>query len=268
MAWTFDPSAWTTATSPSVADFQHVATDLHTRGGAVDGGGYGRANTGYVKFVAGDLPGVTYTVSAASWSGGFATYTIGTHGILAGQVVSIASITPSGYNATSGVVTSVASTTITIAVTSNPGAYSSGGTVTLSATAAASGMLALNPYAPMAYPGLGSGFLPSSALAGKINSKALSNGANNDIDPGLFKTVYITGPSGAFSVSGFSGGFEGRVIDIINQTGQTGSIKNSSGSTSANQIITRTGADIASFTYASLLYLGSVTAKWIVRFSS
>lgn len=130
MAQKFNPAAWTSGTIPAVADFQNIAADLATRGIAIDGGGYGRANSAYLTLMPKDLPGTAYTVTAASWSTGVATLTIGAHNLIVNQHVKVASITPSGYNATDVVITAVTGTTISYAVASNPGAWSSGGTVT------------------------------------------------------------------------------------------------------------------------------------------
>lgn len=68
------------------------------------------------------------TITAASWSASVATYTSTAHGYAVGDLVKVAGITPSGYNVTAGLITTIAANTFTIAVTSDPGAYSSGGT--------------------------------------------------------------------------------------------------------------------------------------------
>ena len=129
MGWSFDPSAWSDGvTIPHVADFQHIASDMHTRGATVDGGGYGRANTGFITLLPGALPGTVYNVTAASWAGGVATLTIGGHALQVNQLVTVSGITPSGYNGTV-TVTAITGTTASFALASNPGTYVSGGTV-------------------------------------------------------------------------------------------------------------------------------------------
>jgi len=71
----------------------------------------------------------SHTVTGATWSGGTATVTVSAaHTMLVGTTVTVASIDPSGYNGTK-VITAVTSTTIEYAVASDPGSYSSGGTV-------------------------------------------------------------------------------------------------------------------------------------------
>ena len=73
----------------------------------------------------------TFTVTGASWSSGTATLTVAsTFGMRVGEEISVASVNPTGYNTASAVLTAVTSTTMSYAVTSNPGAYVAGGTVT------------------------------------------------------------------------------------------------------------------------------------------
>ena len=54
----------------------------------------------------------------------------------------------------------------------------------------------------------------------------------------------ITGPTGAFTITGLAGGYSGRLVTIYNPTSQVMTIGNNRTSTAANQIITLTGADI------------------------
>ena len=130
MSRAFDPSGWTDGvTVVHVADYQHIATDLYTRGAPVDGGGYGRANTGFIGLVPGALPGTTCTVTGAAWAGGVATLTIGGHVVGVNQLVTVTGVTPTGYNVVQAAVTAVTGTTISFALSANPGAWSSGGSV-------------------------------------------------------------------------------------------------------------------------------------------
>lgn len=94
----------------------------------------------------------------------------------------------------------------------------------------------------------------------------LSNGANNDLAIADAGFVRITGPTGAFSVSGFAAGTDGQVLVIFNTTAQQMTLKNLLTSTAANQIQTLTGADIvlrAGTSSASFIYDGGLS-KWIV----
>jgi len=67
-------------------------------------------------------------VTAASWTGGSATITAAGHGLVLGQSIVVAGIVPSGYNGTFAL-TGVSGNNLTYAVTNNPGAFVSGGTV-------------------------------------------------------------------------------------------------------------------------------------------
>ena len=69
-----------------------------------------------------------YSVSAASWSGGVATLTIGAHLFESGQTAYVLGVSPTGYN---GIVTlsDVGANTISFQLSVNPGSYSSGGAV-------------------------------------------------------------------------------------------------------------------------------------------
>ena len=74
---------------------------------------------------------VSLTVTAGSWSDPTATFTVGgSHGVIVGDVVNVAGVTPTGWNGRF-VVTAVASTTVSVKITTNPGSWSSGGTVSL-----------------------------------------------------------------------------------------------------------------------------------------
>ena len=70
---------------------------------------------------------VNQTISAASWSGGIATFTTtAAHPLLTGQGAVIEGVTPSGYN-TEQKVTVIDSTHFTMPMASDPGTYTSGG---------------------------------------------------------------------------------------------------------------------------------------------
>lgn len=75
---------------------------------------------------------VEYTVTGASWSSGTATLTVNTTVLFeVGDMVTISGITPSGYNpaGNTAVLTAVSGNTLSYAIASNPGSYSSGGVV-------------------------------------------------------------------------------------------------------------------------------------------
>lgn len=207
MAWSYDPSAWSDGvTIPTVADFQAIAADLHTRGGSVDGAGYGIANTGYLTLLPGAVPGTTYTVTGASWSGGFATLTIGTHVLKVNQRIVSGSITPSGYNGTF-IITAVAATTISFALGANPGAYSSGGTVQAHGVSPALGMLAVDENFNLKVWN-GSSFAASNGLADPGSNGIIKRTSANVTAPAVSGTDYAPATSGTAILKGNgAGGF-------------------------------------------------------------
>lgn len=68
------------------------------------------------------------TITAASWASGVATITSANHKAYVGETVTITGVTPSGYNGTV-IVTAVTANTLSYALASNPGAYTSGGSL-------------------------------------------------------------------------------------------------------------------------------------------
>lgn len=77
---------------------------------------------------------------------------------------------------------------------------------------------------------------------------SLANGNNAGLSFGDFTYVKLTsGPTGAFAICGITGGTDGKLLVIVNRTGQAMTIANDSGvdATAANRIYTLTGGDIA-----------------------
>lgn len=85
-----------------------------------------------------------YTINAATWSSGTATYTTTTtHYMAVGQLVTVTGCTPTAFNGSSMVVTAVTANTFSVAKASNPGTYSSGGSI---AAVAAQTLTVTNNY--------------------------------------------------------------------------------------------------------------------------
>jgi len=75
---------------------------------------------------------LTKSITGATWSGGTAVFTCTAHGIPVGANVVVAGVTPSNYDTPANatfVVTAVATNTFSVAIVSDPGSYTSGGTV-------------------------------------------------------------------------------------------------------------------------------------------
>lgn len=94
---------------------------------------------------------------------------------------------------------------------------------------------------------------------------ALVNGANSDIALPGNRTIRITGPTGAFSVSGFAGGTDGDRRTLINATSQNMTIANDATSTAANRILTQTGADVTQTAQSAVeIIYSSADSRWLV----
>lgn len=94
----------------------------------------------------------------------------------------------------------------------------------------------------------------------------IANGANNNVTLSQ-SWARITGPTGAFSISGFTAGFVGAKIFLFNTTAQAMTITNEgASSTAANRITTLTGADVVlAASVSSAIFTYDVTsARWIL----
>lgn len=71
----------------------------------------------------------THAISAASWAANVATITAAGNHAVVGDRITVAGMTPSGYNKVDAIVTAKAGNDLSYALTPNPGAFSAGGTV-------------------------------------------------------------------------------------------------------------------------------------------
>lgn len=95
-------------------------------------------------------------------------------------------------------------------------------------------------------------------------SLTLTNGANNDL--AVSKSFYIiSGPDGAFSISGLVPTAGGQRVVIANLTGQNMTITHQATSEAANQITTLTGSDLTTTGNGSVeLIYDDDSDKWLV----
>jgi hypothetical protein len=286
MPWQFPQTApfpWTdgvSGTIPHAADYQAIATDIQTWGGSVNAQRFGLANAGYITLVPGELPGDTYTVSSVSWSGGQATYAVtASHNLQVGQIVSISGMAPSGYNATFVPIVSVPnSTSLVIAVTTNPGAATTMGTVLVGGFTPAMGTLAINVVdnslrqygsggwvAPSSvasslsvntYPApSGLNFYVNGSVGWKVTTLTVVNGANGLINIGNDSAIYLVGPTAAFSVGGFTGGADGRILTLMNASGQAITINHGDSTVpTTSRIFVPAGVSAVLGTYATATF--------------
>ena len=101
----------------------------------------------------------------------------------------------------------------------------------------------------------------------EVGTLTLSNGANNDIVLADAEIFEITGPSGAFNITGFSAPSGSRRITIRNTTSQNMTITNDATSTAANRIYTQTSADVAltgTGGCSADFYYSVASSRWIM----
>ena len=92
----------------------------------------------------------------------------------------------------------------------------------------------------------------------------LTNGVNSDIALTEYSFFRITGPTAAFSITGFAGGNDGRMLTIMNNTSQVMTLTHQATSTSANQINTGGLNTTIAANGMATLYYSSNLSKWIV----
>ena len=92
-----------------------------------------------------------------------------------------------------------------------------------------------------------------------------TTGTSNNVNFGTGAVFRLTGAS-AQTITGITGGTDGRMITLVNAAGQTAIISNNSGSSlAANRITTGTGADISLYAGGSVsLVYDSVASLWRV----
>ncbi|WP_341989751.1 hypothetical protein [Azorhizobium sp. AG788] len=109
----------------------------------------------------------------------------------------------------------------------------------------------------------------SGSLITRAAGLTLANGLNSDIALAAGALQRITGPSGAFSIGGMTGGINGRRLTLHNTTAQTMTIVNEdASSTAANRITTLSGANIvlrASAPSCATLFYDATASRWIVE---
>ena len=99
----------------------------------------------------------------------------------------------------------------------------------------------------------------SGDLALQKATLTIADGENNDVDITTQKFSYyrITGPTDIFTITGFDGGSDGRILMLVNSTDFDMIIANENpGSLETNQVLTGSGADIAvpARTIANFIY--------------
>ena len=107
----------------------------------------------------------------------------------------------------------------------------------------------------------------SGSVAFREGALTLANGSNDNLNVGNITLGAISGPTGAYTITGIAGGTNGRILTLFNNTSQILTIANQSGSSLApNRIATTTGTDIILSTAYSVVQLqySALLSRWVV----
>ncbi len=111
----------------------------------------------------------------------------------------------------------------------------------------------------------------SGDLATRYSTFTAANGANNNIVIGTSSFVRITGPSAAYSVTGITGGVDGKILVIYNSTAQTFTLSNEGlTSTAANRVtsLSSLGDIVINGKGAVKLIYSAADSRWLVLSAS
>ncbi len=102
-------------------------------------------------------------------------------------------------------------------------------------------------------------------LALRDTTVTFANGTNSNVSVGGYSFIRIVGPTGPFSVTGLSGGVDGKIVILYNTTTQNMTITNDATSTAANRIYTMSGANVVTTGTGTITMIYSTTdQRWIV----
>jgi hypothetical protein len=134
------------------------------------------------------------TVTAMTWSGGIVTVTVAGHGYATGNVVTIAGVTPAGYNGTYSV-TVTGANTFTYALASNPGAVTVQGTATQTSNRSGSGkaLVLWGNYIAKVSNYVAGAYVPGSPVTATNGRYSLANGTT---DPEVGFVLRVQAASG------------------------------------------------------------------------
>src|SRR6185295_7854105 len=106
-------------------------------------------------------------------------------------------------------------------------------------------------------------------LAFDAKAVTLANGVNNDVDVTGYSSIRITGPTGAFSITGFAGGIGGQMLLVNNAVAQDITFPNNNASSAVgNRIQTMTGGDLVGTGISTFIFRYSATTTTWLPFST
>jgi hypothetical protein len=156
-------------------------------------------------YIAPSSTATTISVTGASWTSGVATLTFSaiTTKLPIGAVITITGITPSGYNVSNVQVTASTTTSVSYALASNPGAYSSGGSIGNGTTYTPSSGAVVADVLVCGSGGGGGG--------GVVNATAVSGGAGGGGGASAGRRYRLTEIGGSAAITVGVGGTAGGV---------------------------------------------------------
>lgn len=101
------------------------------------------------------------------------------------------------------------------------------------------------------------------AIAIRKTDVTCADGENNDVNIGSATFVKLAGPTAAYSITGFTGGYDGRVLIVYNSAGFALTLTNDAGSAAANRIYTLGAVATTAQGAYTLIYDGT-DQRWIV----
>ncbi len=106
-------------------------------------------------------------------------------------------------------------------------------------------------------------------ISTRVNALTAATGTNNNVVIPAYTYLRVTGPGGAFAITGIAGGVNGKLIVLHNSTGSVMTISNDNGSSSAgNRIYTQSGNIVTSGTGTVTMIYNATAAHWIVMAST
>lgn len=131
------------------------------------------------------------TVTAMSWAAGVVTVSVAGHGYATGNIVTIAGVTPAGYNGAYSI-TVTGTGTFTYALAANPGAVTVQGTATQTSTRSGSGkaLVLWGNYIVKVSNATAGAYVPGSPVTAVSGRYALANGTT---DPEVGYVVKVQG---------------------------------------------------------------------------
>lgn len=98
---------------------------------------------------------------------------------------------------------------------------------------------------------------------------SVTNGNNNDITLSAYSLFRLTGATAAFTLTGFTGGVDGRLLTVVNTTAQNMTLNHQTSSATANQLYLTNSSNLTISPNGSATFqYNSTLSKWVLVSSS